>query len=424
DVNEYDLGPAWDISTAVHNQSFDWGASPATASGLFFKPDGTKMYITGLVDQRVYEYDLGTAWDVSTAVLTQSFFQTSGGSVTARDVFFKPDGTKMYVSDSNNEDVHEYDLSTAWDVSTAVFNQSFDVSNEDGESRGIFFKPDGTKMYVVGDDGNDVNEYDILSSPTILAWDERGWQVLWAEAEAGEDIDHLLVSSAYSEYRLWWGSNNLVYFMPLQRDISNPNQIPDYEYALEAETITPWFTAGQVEVDKLALRILAETIIGDAADSVTVSYGTDYSEAWTALTAITSSGKTEFTLPSTASPVGVAFRAIRFRIELARDNSSPASDKLRTPDLVSLTLEYRKKLPVKWGHSVTVSINGPHKGNTAKQLQAALKTAIDSKTLLEFAFHPNDASDESYFVDIAQVHGLEFSGRDYRGEISLMLVER
>ena len=164
-VNEYDLSTAWDISTASYVQNFGVIAQDSVPAGLFFKPDGTKMYVVGVSGRDVNEYDLSTAWDISTASYVQNF------GLIAQDTapygfFFKPDGTKMYVVGFTGRDVNEYDLSTAWDISTASYVQNFSVEAQETSPRGIFFKPDGAKMYVIGNAGDDVNEYDLST-----AWD-------------------------------------------------------------------------------------------------------------------------------------------------------------------------------------------------------------------------------------------------------------
>jgi sugar lactone lactonase YvrE len=93
-------------------------------TGLFFKPDGTKMYVIGTVGDDVNEYDLSTAWDITTASYLQNF-SVAAQEINPTSIFFKPDGTKMYVVGSVGDDVNEYDLSTAWDVSTASYLQNF-----------------------------------------------------------------------------------------------------------------------------------------------------------------------------------------------------------------------------------------------------------------------------------------------------------
>jgi DNA-binding beta-propeller fold protein YncE len=161
------LSTAWDIST-ISTPSLpillttDKEPSPY---GLTFKSDGTKVYVVGVFNTNVDEYDLSTAWDMSTASFNQSF-DVSTQETDPRAVFFKSDGTNMYVLGTSGDDVNQYALSTAWDISTASYTKAKSISSEDLTPSGLYFKSDGTKMYVVGDAGNDVNEYDLST-----AWD-------------------------------------------------------------------------------------------------------------------------------------------------------------------------------------------------------------------------------------------------------------
>ena len=165
DVNEYDLSLAWDITTAIYLQSFSVAAEEITPAGLFFKPDGLKMYICGFAGDDVNEYDLSTAWDVSTASILQNV-SVAAQETVPHDLFFRDDGLKMYIIGTNDDDVNEYDLSTAWDVSTASFLQNFSVAAQELAPQGLFFKPDGLKMYIIGTSGDDVNAYNLST-----AWD-------------------------------------------------------------------------------------------------------------------------------------------------------------------------------------------------------------------------------------------------------------
>ena len=164
-VNEYNLSTAWDISTASYSQNFSVFTEEASPTGLFFKPDGTEMFITGTDSDEVNKYDLTTAWDISTASYSQNF-SVAAQETTPSAVFLKPDGTKMYVLGRAGDDVNEYNLSTAWDISTASYSQSILLNNDDGQPEGLFFKSDGTKMYMVGYQYHFVHEYDLST-----AWD-------------------------------------------------------------------------------------------------------------------------------------------------------------------------------------------------------------------------------------------------------------
>jgi sugar lactone lactonase YvrE len=163
-VYQYTLSTAWDIATASYaSKSKAIGTEETNPRALFFKPDGLKMYVMGAIGDDVNEYDLSTAWDVSTA----AFLRVSGGigEATPIGLWFKDDGTKMYVTGTTNDTVREFTLSTAWDVSTISFSKSLSIGFETGPT-GVTFKDDGTEIYIVGLTNECV--YEILLG---TAWD-------------------------------------------------------------------------------------------------------------------------------------------------------------------------------------------------------------------------------------------------------------
>jgi len=168
-VYQYSLSTAWDVSTASYDSvSFSVASQETSPTGLFFKPDGTKMYVIGYSNDTVYQYTLSTAWDLSTASYDSVSFSVSGQEAAPRDLFFKDDGTKMYVVGNGSNTVYQYSLSTAWDLSTASYDSiSFSVASQDTSPEGLFFKDDGTKMYVVGAINDLVYQYTTGSYPTI-----------------------------------------------------------------------------------------------------------------------------------------------------------------------------------------------------------------------------------------------------------------
>lgn len=161
-VYEYDLSTAWNVSTASYVQNFSVAAQETSPRGLFFKPDGTKMFIGGGVGQGIDEYSLSAAWDISTASHVR--YRSLPGN--PRGLFFKPDGTKMFVADQGTDDVREYSLFTAWSVSSTSFVRSFSPAAQDASPVGVFFKPDGTRMYVSGSTNDAVYDYALST-----AWD-------------------------------------------------------------------------------------------------------------------------------------------------------------------------------------------------------------------------------------------------------------
>jgi len=161
-VNEYTLTSPFDVSTASFADSFSVAAQDTNPLGLAFSSDGTKMFVVGIVGDDVNEYTLTSPFDVSTASFVDSF------SVAAQDtnpagVAFSSDGTRMFVVGFAGDAVYEYTLTSAFDVSTASFVVSFSVAAQETGPTGVAFSSHGTKMFVVGVDGDDVNEYNITS---------------------------------------------------------------------------------------------------------------------------------------------------------------------------------------------------------------------------------------------------------------------
>jgi DNA-binding beta-propeller fold protein YncE len=161
DVNEYTLSTAWDISTASYVQNFSFAAQETGPTSFFFKPDGLKMYVLGATGDAVFEYTLSTAWDISTASYTQNF-SIAAQDTTPTGLFFRPNGLQMYMVGQTNDNVCEYSLTTPWDISTASYLQSFNVVNQTTLPYGLFFKPDGLKMYILDLNSDVVFSYDFV----------------------------------------------------------------------------------------------------------------------------------------------------------------------------------------------------------------------------------------------------------------------
>ena len=260
---------------------------------------------------------------------------------------------------------------------------------------------------------------------SILGYNELGWETKWVAGQnnPGAGIQHILVSDAYDEYRLWWGFMGEIKHMKIPSNIINPSFVSGFEFKASGTHETPWFNAGQAEVDKLALKLRTEVQDASSSETVTVSYATNYNESTytPAGSAITSDGVTTYTFGSSE---GTTFRAIKFKVALARTTDTSVDNyKKKTPDVVSLTLEWRKKLPAKWGHQVQVDLNKEYKGKSSKDLRAALLSAIESTTLVEFTFRDDTGGDRNFYVDVASATGLEYSGYDERGVSTISLVE-
>jgi hypothetical protein len=276
--------------------------------------------------------------------------------------------------------------------------------------------PGTIDLYASGE--SSVIEADVGFSH-ILGWNEEGWEVKWVSGTATKAINHAHVSFAYDTYRLWWAHNERVYHMPLRVDIINPQEVSDFTYAASSTHETPWFTAGQEDVEKLLLSLIVDVLDTSSDETVSVSWGLNYASSWTSLGTITSDGTTTYQFPNSTTPEGSVFRAIRFKVDLARGSTTTL-----TPDLLSLTMEYRKKLPPKWGHIVEIRVDKRYKDKSAKQLRAAWVAAVESTTLVELTLRDDDGGTRNYWVDVTDTPSTEQTGLDERGVIRGTLVER
>jgi len=160
-VFQYNLSTAWDLSTSSYsNNSFSISSQETQPTGVTFKTDGTKMYVTGYTGDDVNEYSLSTAWDVSTASFVTNFSVSSQTTFTG-DLFFKPDGLNFYICGAS--DLYQYTLSTAWDISTASYaSKTVAILERDG----LHFKDNGTEFFASGSGTDAVYKYTMST-----AWD-------------------------------------------------------------------------------------------------------------------------------------------------------------------------------------------------------------------------------------------------------------
>ena len=92
----------------------------STPRGLAFNNDGTKFYLTSSSAKEINVYDLTTAWDLTTAVHKCAEPHWTSGNKNARHIAFSADGTYMFVVrggiGDNTDYVYRYLLSSPFDV--------------------------------------------------------------------------------------------------------------------------------------------------------------------------------------------------------------------------------------------------------------------------------------------------------------------
>ena len=144
------------------------GVTQRLAHGITFKPDGTKMFVVGMTQDRIFEFDLSTAFDISTATISSNEYNHGSENTNATDIKFNSDGTKLFLAGISHQEINVYNLSTSYDVSTSVHQNTY--FNGDGlEFVAIAFNTNGTKLFIYDKTGDDSIKQYSLGSPFDLS---------------------------------------------------------------------------------------------------------------------------------------------------------------------------------------------------------------------------------------------------------------
>ena len=97
------------------------------------------MFFVGSSSDTVFQYNLGTAWDVTTATFTiGNSLLISGQDTASGDIFFKPDGTAFYLVGDTNNTIYQYTIATPWVINTASYASiSFSVATQETSPSGL-----------------------------------------------------------------------------------------------------------------------------------------------------------------------------------------------------------------------------------------------------------------------------------------------
>jgi len=161
-IHQYTLSTAFQVtasSVSYDNVSFSVSNQELYPMNLVFNTDGTKMYVNGF-NNTIYEYALTTAFDVSSASFNNASFSGATEATGLYGFRFNQDGTKMYWISNQSDAVYQYSLATAFDVSTTSYDSvSYSILSEDRETLDLVFSNDGTKMYISGSHADTVHQY-------------------------------------------------------------------------------------------------------------------------------------------------------------------------------------------------------------------------------------------------------------------------
>ncbi len=137
------------LSTSNYEiRSLDLTGEVEDARDVTFNNDGTKMFTIDNGPRKVIEYNLSTPYNISTAVIGNDFFVNE--NTQPFKVKFNNNGSKMFILGRSGKNIYEYSLSSSFDITSATYTGNFvNVSAQVSNTLfGLAFSPDGKMMFV------------------------------------------------------------------------------------------------------------------------------------------------------------------------------------------------------------------------------------------------------------------------------------
>ena len=175
-IREYALTSNWDITTIATSETtnYYYGSIESNGQDFSFRPDGLRMYITGIMGDGIDQFTLTSAFDLTS--ISGSIFKSLGISDPYTH-YITDDGTKLFVMQSS-EYVAKFNFGSGseWDVSSL----SSYVADESGtlgdgtegvdayaQAGGFTITPDGLTLIAQGRSDDRIT-HSALFSPYVM----------------------------------------------------------------------------------------------------------------------------------------------------------------------------------------------------------------------------------------------------------------
>tara|TARA_R100000995_G_scaffold40656_2_gene18918 strand:- start:1274 stop:3883 length:2610 start_codon:yes stop_codon:yes gene_type:complete len=180
------------------NEDFDGQKGNERLKGSFYNADGTKFYIAGEdSNYLIHQYTLSTAYDVSTASYDSKVSPNFSSSIRIHGLHLNGDGSKLIAAQGN--DLYEYSLSTANDISTLSGTANHSIvmdtplslaASADAYFVNIRFNDDGTLAYLQSMRHQDHSSYPNAKGAYVIS------------LSTAYDIDSTLTLQSFADFDL------------------------------------------------------------------------------------------------------------------------------------------------------------------------------------------------------------------------------
>lgn len=147
-IEERAASTPFDVTTLAAAADETLSTGYASLRGVAVDPTGLHLYAVG-ASRTVEHYEMSTAFDLSTATLSETSSNLgSGGSEDFEDVIISGDGLILTFMEFAGLQLLEFDLGTAWDVSTAVLGGSLTLETDTAAPIGVSYSDDYNHIFV------------------------------------------------------------------------------------------------------------------------------------------------------------------------------------------------------------------------------------------------------------------------------------
>lgn len=231
-IDEYVLSTAWLVSSASYNQSKSYSAQTWSAYNVTFSKDWYHFYVQDVWTYIIYQYNMSTAWDISTA----SYYNSKTLVLWYRSFDWADDWWKFYIV-SNNDNVYQYSASTPYNITT-ITSDSKSIWVVNSYEFWLKFINDWTEFFVVSKANHSTYSY-ILSTPFDVS--TASFNDSYSSVSQTADPYWLAFNNDYSKmYLADWGATSTIYQYSTN-DLLGP---PDLAFTSTWEIIPiqDWFT--------------------------------------------------------------------------------------------------------------------------------------------------------------------------------------
>ena len=155
---------AWNLTADTTKGFYQEVGTSYDFYGIYLSPIGDKMYVVETDNSVIIEYNLSSSWEISTASYIQNI---STLDIGVAHIYFKNDGSKLYQSSINSDAIIQFTCSKAWNISSCTSDNK-NVSSKGNAPTGFSISPDGYTLLMI-DRGTGYDK--ILQFSLTTPWD-------------------------------------------------------------------------------------------------------------------------------------------------------------------------------------------------------------------------------------------------------------